>query len=216
MRRFIEKRPTPAMVIALIALFVTLGGTAIALPRASVGSRAILDNSVTGFDIKNNSVRSRDIRDNAVQGIDVNESTLGTVPNANNANAVGGTGLSDLLRASSCQTGKVLGFARIKGGLGITIPTTYTTSSNVIDVVNNCAGRGVQVRRISAGEYRVRFLGNPAFLSVVSPNKIAAGDDDNVVSSNKITVGSDTGAFAVHVQNVTSAPEDGDLTIVLP
>src|SRR4051812_49405708 len=65
--------------IALLALFIALGGTtfaaANALPRNSVGTKQLKKNAVTGVKIKNNNVT----------GADVNEATLGTVPNAGHA-----------------------------------------------------------------------------------------------------------------------------------
>ena len=53
------KAPSPALVIALIALFVALGGTsyaAIKLPKNSVGTKQIRNNAVTGAKIKNGAV----------------------------------------------------------------------------------------------------------------------------------------------------------------
>ena len=65
--------------IALLALFIALGGTtfaaANALPRNSVGTRQL----------KNNAVTSPKIKNNQVTGADVRESSLGTVPSATNA-----------------------------------------------------------------------------------------------------------------------------------
>jgi hypothetical protein len=69
------RRPSPALAIACIALFVALGGTGYAvvnLPRNSVGTKHL----------KRNAVTSPKLRDNAVRGADVNEATLGIVPNA--------------------------------------------------------------------------------------------------------------------------------------
>jgi hypothetical protein len=48
--------------LALIALFVALGGTSYAAATGSIGSRAIKNNSVRSRDIRNNQVRSRDVR----------------------------------------------------------------------------------------------------------------------------------------------------------
>ena len=65
--------------IALLALFVALGGTtfaaANALPRNSVGTKQLKKNAVTSVKIKNNNVT----------GADVDEPTLGIVPDARHA-----------------------------------------------------------------------------------------------------------------------------------
>jgi hypothetical protein len=69
------RRPSPALVIACVALFIALGGTGYAvikLPRNSVGTKHLKKNAVTSPKVKNN----------AITGADVNEATLGMVPNA--------------------------------------------------------------------------------------------------------------------------------------
>jgi hypothetical protein len=76
LRRFI-KSPSPAMVVAMIALFVSLGGVSYGVARGSITSRAIKNNSVRSVDIRNNQVRSRDIRNPGILSRDVkNESLL--------------------------------------------------------------------------------------------------------------------------------------------
>jgi hypothetical protein len=59
------------MVVACLALFVALGGTAIAAAPL-----------ITGKQIKNGSVTGLDLRNNSVRGADVVESSLGPVPSA--------------------------------------------------------------------------------------------------------------------------------------
>src|SRR5215211_1023102 len=89
MRRiFRGRRPSAALVISVIALFVAIGGVAGALPG---------HNSVRSDDIKNGQVKSPDLKNNDVKGIDVRESSLGTVPKANTANTLaGGVNAADL------------------------------------------------------------------------------------------------------------------------
>lgn len=73
MRSFKARRPSPAVVISVIALFAAIGGVAGALPGK---------NTVGSGDIKKNAVRSSDIKNNRVRGKDVKESSLATVPRA--------------------------------------------------------------------------------------------------------------------------------------
>jgi hypothetical protein len=57
------RRPTPATVIALVALFVALGGTgyaALKLPKNSVGTAQLKNNAVTGAKVKNGSLTAGD------------------------------------------------------------------------------------------------------------------------------------------------------------
>jgi len=82
--------PSPAMAVALLALFVALGGSSYAALK--VNSRQIVDNSVRGKDLRNNDVRSKDVRNNSLTGADVNEARLGNVPSASTANSANSAG----------------------------------------------------------------------------------------------------------------------------
>jgi hypothetical protein len=56
-------RPSPALIVAVIALFLALGGTGYAafrLPKNSVGSKQLQPNSVTSSDVKDGSLRLQD------------------------------------------------------------------------------------------------------------------------------------------------------------
>src|SRR3954453_20337547 len=82
MRHFRPRRPSPAMVVALIALLVALGGTGYAafkLPNNSVGAKQIKKNAVTSIKVKNHSLR----------GGDITAKALATVPNATHAGSAG-------------------------------------------------------------------------------------------------------------------------------
>jgi hypothetical protein len=82
-------RPSPAMVIACIALTVALGGTSVAainaLPRNSVGTKQLKKNAVTGPKIKASAVTGVKVANNSLTGADVNEASLGQVPSAAHA-----------------------------------------------------------------------------------------------------------------------------------
>jgi len=59
MRRFLARRPSPAMVVALVALFVALGGASYAafkLPKNSVGTPQLKKGAVTGAKVKSGSL----------------------------------------------------------------------------------------------------------------------------------------------------------------
>ena len=102
--------------IALIALFVALGGTAYAataLPAGSVGTKQLKNAAVTSSKIKTNAVNSAKVADNSLTGADLLESSLGQVPSAanaatatnathadaaSNADAVGGVSAADLMQ----------------------------------------------------------------------------------------------------------------------
>jgi hypothetical protein len=50
------------MIVAMLALFVAMGGTAIAASSALITGKQIKNSSITGLDIKNKSVTSADIK----------------------------------------------------------------------------------------------------------------------------------------------------------
>ena len=55
-------RQSPALIVAMLALFVALTGTAVATTSALIGSAQIRNNSITGLDVKNKSLRPIDFR----------------------------------------------------------------------------------------------------------------------------------------------------------
>ena len=72
------RTPSPALCVALLALFVALGGTtwaALSLPPNSVGTRQLMRDAVNGQKVRNHSLT----------GADIALSTLGAVPSARNA-----------------------------------------------------------------------------------------------------------------------------------
>lgn len=93
----IRKRLSFANIMSAIAVFIALGGIAVAagLPKNSVGKKQLKSNAVTTAKIKKNAVTTPKIKNGAVNGAKVkndsltgtqiNESTLGTVPSASTA-----------------------------------------------------------------------------------------------------------------------------------
>jgi hypothetical protein len=77
MRRFL---PSPAMVVAVVALVASLSGSAYA--AFVITGKSIKNGTVTGKDIRNHSLRGSDIRHDSIGGGSIKESTLGTVPGA--------------------------------------------------------------------------------------------------------------------------------------
>jgi hypothetical protein len=75
-KSLLRRRPSPALVIALIALFVSLSGVSYGVATGFIDSREIKNNQVRSLDIRNNEVRTRDLRNNEVRGIDIRNSTV--------------------------------------------------------------------------------------------------------------------------------------------
>jgi hypothetical protein len=102
--------PSPAMIVAIIALIASLGGSAYAakkLGKNSVGSRQLKAKAVTGAKIANNAVNGAKVSNSSLSGADIDLNALGTVPaavsssQAGNANTVSG-------HPAACPAGTIL------------------------------------------------------------------------------------------------------------
>jgi hypothetical protein len=81
MRSFIIKhRPSPAMVVACLALLVALGGSSVAavaaLGRNTVGAPQIRPNAVSTSELRNGAVTTAKLRNNSVTGLKVRNHSL--------------------------------------------------------------------------------------------------------------------------------------------
>jgi hypothetical protein len=86
------------MIVAILALVLALGGSAVAagLKKNSVTNRSIKKNAVTGIKVKNSSLTGDDIKNRSITGADIDESTLSRVPSAGDASSIGGIPASKL------------------------------------------------------------------------------------------------------------------------
>ena len=111
MNRLRMSRPSPAMAVALLALFVSLGGVSYGVATGFIDSREIKNNTirtkdirnndVRGLDIRNSTVRGRDILSNTVRGVDVFEPSLGLVPRSNLATRANSAAAVDRLKTAA-------------------------------------------------------------------------------------------------------------------
>jgi hypothetical protein len=163
MGRLLRQRPSPAMIVALLALFVSLGGSSYAalkvgsknIKRSAVTSRAIKNNTVTSADVRNGTLTGRDVKNNSLRNADIVNSNLRAATAkqadaATNADKLGGIASTGFTRPDcTSQTGSVKGFARIAGA------------------AYNCSGGTVEARRLGVGTYEVRFNGGGQVLALV-------------------------------------------------
>lgn len=113
MKSLLRLRPSPALVVSLLALFVSLGGVSYGVATGFIDSREIRDNTIRTKDLRNEEVRGRDIRNSTVQGrdvalntlrgVDIDEAELGQVPLAARA----GTATSAASAATAESAGSV-------------------------------------------------------------------------------------------------------------
>jgi hypothetical protein len=111
MKRILKNRPSPAMAVALTALFVALGGTgyaAIKLPSNSVGAKQIKKSAVTNKKLGANAVTSPKVKNGSLTAADINLATLPKVPTAANAdhadNATHATNADTAGKATTADT----------------------------------------------------------------------------------------------------------------
>lgn len=111
MKRVLALRPSPATIIACMALFISLGGVSYGVATGYIDSREIRNetirtqdlrnNDIRALDIRNSTIRSRDVALNTLTGSDIAESKLGQVPSAakaGDATTLAGVGASGYLR----------------------------------------------------------------------------------------------------------------------
>jgi hypothetical protein len=143
----LKHRPSPAMVVASIALTVALGGTsyaAIKLPKNSVGAKQLKKNAVTRVKVKANAITSPKVAANSLTGADVLESSLAQVPSA--ATAVTAS------QATTAGTAAPSGPAA--GGLAGTYPNPTigadaVGSANIVDAAGAAGLRKADIAAVS-------------------------------------------------------------------
>ena len=89
------KRPSHATIVAYLALFTALGGSAYA--AATISSR----------EIKDNTIRSRDIRNQTLTGKDINERTLQSRPSLYRRSTTARPAASRVIAIARCDRGDV-------------------------------------------------------------------------------------------------------------
>src|SRR5262245_8123821 len=91
-------RHSPALAVAVVALFVSLGGSVYAAKQARIDGKAIRAKSIPGSRLKPRSVPANRLKPGVLRGlrggapltgVDINELTLGQVPSATHADTAG-------------------------------------------------------------------------------------------------------------------------------
>jgi hypothetical protein len=185
MKRILRRLPSPAMVVACIALAVALGGTsyaAIKLPRNSVGTKQLQKNAVVATKLSERSVGPRKLQNNAVTartvkkdqltGEKIVESTLQKVPSATmadtaaNANTVGGY-LPRRFSTSVAPNGPAQTVLSLNG----LVITLACPGGSVQLLANNGAGEPAQLRFDGVDDASTVFEGGSAdFVGTTNAN----------------------------------------------
>ena len=164
MRRLMRKRPSPAMIVALIALVVALGGTAYAAQHINGG--AIMKQTIGGGKLKKKTLT----------GFQINTNKLGIVPSANRAahtywavvNNPAGAGNAALARASDT------GITAAEGGGAVIVAFPQNISGCA-----NVAGRDNAGTTVPDSGYAQTNTSpaNPNAIEVHTRDKAGANED---------------------------------------
>lgn len=181
--RFKIGRPSPALVIACISLFIALGGVGYAAATGSIDGREIKNNSVaskdvknsslSGGDVKNSGLKGADVAANSLTGADIAESGLGKVPSAGQADnaATAGSATS----ANSADTAGSVG--------GLTLrKVNFQTEENVADAP--IASLGGLTLRASCTASSVTITGRTSVADSTILNEVTDTDDDTTQSND--------------------------------
>jgi hypothetical protein len=116
--------------VALLALFLALGGTSFAATSAlapnSVGAKQLKKNAVTRLKIAKNAVSGTKVANNSLTGADILESRLGKVPSATNADSAATA--AQATNATHAITADQLGGVASSGYARSTLPSGQTES----------------------------------------------------------------------------------------
>jgi hypothetical protein len=136
-KSLLRRRPTPALVIALLALFISLSGVSYGVATGFIDSREIKNNEIRSLDIRDNQIRSRDIRNNEVRGIDIRNSTVQSRDIA--INAVRGEDVKEdtLAKVPSAMLADSATSADAVGGVTVRkIAYSAGTGSDFVEILN--------------------------------------------------------------------------------
>jgi hypothetical protein len=111
------------MLVALLALFVALGGSSYAavkigakdLRTGAVGSRAIADNSIRATDIRNGQVTGRDVKDGSITRADVDATGLRAATAGSADTATSATSAGTAISARTADSARIAGSATSAG-----------------------------------------------------------------------------------------------------
>jgi hypothetical protein len=186
--RQIKKRPTPALLLAVIALFAAMGGFGYAAVKMK-------PNSVRTRNIRDGAITTRKIADGAVTRSKLAPDAL--PPNATGAaNPIDSANLGGIV-PGGCQQGSIMASAVID----TRAPLTEVPSSVPGFDCASRAGDAIQIARAGTGEYELSLAGIDTAAAIASsalPNTVA--------SATKVQEGS----LVVHVwSNTTGALMDG-------
>ncbi|MEX2108761.1 MAG: hypothetical protein WD827_07735 [Solirubrobacterales bacterium] len=162
-----NRRPSPALVISCLALFLTLAGSALALPQNTVRSPQIVDGTIRTVDLRDNAVKAAKIAPDAVAEEEIAENAVASAEVATDSLTAADLGAASVTSsevADQSLTGNDLGPGSVGASeLGTITVRTESAPLKVGDsggVTANClAGEQVLSGGGQAGHYGVETTG---------------------------------------------------------
>lgn len=234
MKSILRRRPSPALVIAMIALFVSLSGVAYGVATGSIDTREIKNNDVRSRDLRNNDIRTKDLRNNEVRGLDlrnstvqgrdvalntltgddVNESRLGKVPSATTADtAVAATAAASAASAGNADTVDGMSVQKIfvKQPAGVAAGTLFQTA--YFTLAGSCVGGNAGVTlfgssgvQANATAHSINQNGTSSFVSSNALTELDILSPPGTEGSTSITVSTTDGRVSTIVIGAQNAP----------
>lgn len=177
LKSLMRRRPSAAIVISSVALFMSLGGVgyaAISIPDNSVGTNQLRDNAVTANKIRNQAVTYKKIRPGAVGIVRAN------------------TGQLQVRVSGTCATGTAIGTINQVGKVTCNnaLPSEFGTTNNSATL--GAGATAITSVSLPAGASYLAFA-NPSV--TVTPDATAPAQHDTVQCT--LSVGSNTATRAI-------------------
>ena len=199
-----SRLPSPALVIACVALFVSLGGVSYGVATGFIDSREIKNNTIRSKDVRNNTLRTFDVRNNEIRGFDIRNSTIQGRDVAFDTITGADVSEASLEKVPSAGTADSATTAGSVGGVGIRRFNYAAEAPSVFVEVLNFGGLRLEASCQAAAQLLVR--GTPTDAN----SEIAASDElVDVAPATFATLVNDDGAGVI----TFAAPSGAAVTI---
>lgn len=193
----LRRRPSAALLVSCVALFVSLGGAsyaAMTIPNNSVGAAQLKKNAVTNSKLSNNSVTFKKIAPNSVGKVRAN---LGQLQQRVTGKCAGGTAIGTV-----GKDGKVT--------CNATLPSGLQTTSNTATISPTATGPTTVTS--------VSLPSGPNYMTFANPTVAVSGipaGNQRVQASCTLTVGSNTQTRAATVIGTAGNTTDASIPLQL-
>jgi hypothetical protein len=174
-------RPTPALVVAFVALFAAMGGfgyAAVKMKANSVKTRNLRDAAVTTNKIADGAVTTPKLAPDAVAPKATNAANAMNAANADNAMRLGGAAPGE------CQTGW------LKASIVVDTSTlTDAAPDAVVPGAFDCASKAadsVTIHRIGTGRYTLTLAGLNSGVAISSSANVGGAAANIVTAASKV------------------------------